>query len=1208
MIQLLTGPIKKFSSMLACTVALLLVIASPAFAAGFTDDDQVDQSVIDLSRTYYLSDLTKPHSYRPGKNSFLYQTLHKGERKTLLDLAGSGSVRHLWSTWSIPGSDEVPPGQVLLRVFVDRQTNPSIVGTIDELCRAAQRTGAAFVPFPAFVYKDAYNLYLPIYFSNGIRIEAEALDEINEFYTQIDYRLHDEEKSPARLVSESTASGLALKYAGAASFSKEREQYAMPGLMRAGSVRTCDSPKSTCDFSVNGPGILRKLTLRGDAPSDLELKIYWDGETSPSVKAPARYLFAGFVNAAMESRPGEMTTYFPMPFWRTARIVLQSASNAPFHIAIDCAIDHGPLSTDIPYFHALYRGAQRTTGYAQYPVLQIRGRGLFVGMNLFDSGHNHGGGDATLIDGGTAHPVVLHGICGEDYFGFAWHHVGTMTPLTGAPVHERRYRLHLENPYPFAESIQFLFGTFAGLQPKSVAFWYEFRSSAKEERWAGVDAPWKVLGPLGPETAPPDSVSSQEYKTTVAINEPVQLVEHWQDAQMQSGFLDLTYQFRHYALIERGSGFVPGVNTTKLITYIHSDGNRTVNAVLGHDDRALVQLNGSTVANFPGNAGFAPSSFHISLLRGWNTLELLVSNDENTNWRWSGLSLAFERGIGQNSGLRFSSEQPRDDRRAQGPPPSPVFYRTQNSDEWVRHSLVVQKVYSRVLVVDPSGHAPQELSIPTLDLSARTPGTGPSTRTYKVYAVYRTLQQAADAATGGDLIAVMPGVYAGFVVEDKPSAGEGRYIHFKAMGEPGDVVISQPSRIPDWMILLRATHHVIIQGFNLAGHNMPGIDPASPRAGIMLDGDFGVTGRQTHHIVIIDNFSHNHRKWGFHSRDTHTVLMQNNLFANSALEHSAYVSDGSDNYVIRRNVFFGSNAGGLQCNLDTVSSFHDLIRNPTLKDYAKEEPTREWATGLVKLATERFGENNFPDGKGINFIIEDNVINGNGKAGGGSLNLAGLQDSLIQNNLIYGNYNHGIAQWGDSNPYDRSYVEPGPSAPNQVQSPLDLPLWGCHGNFIRNNTVLMNNKGRAAMQCRHGSWATELRDNILINDKASSIEIDNSSIYRLDARDIVINHLVYTDIPDDLKSLAVNLPEGPNAISEITLERAAGEFVRFSSEPWVIIEGKWWRLNPNRPDFHPKHDSRLLAGSGDTKALEANSARQHRSSRPFIGAFEPASQ
>lgn len=452
----------------------------------------------------------------------------------------------------------------------------------------------------------------------------------------------------------------------------------------------------------------------------------------------------------------------------------------------------------------------------------------------------------------------------------------------------------------------------------------------------------------------------------------------------------------------------------------------------------------------------------------------------------------------------------------------------------------------------------------------------------------------------------MPGTYAGFVLEDKPSAGDARYIHFKAIGQPGDVVINQASPNRDWMILLRATHHVVIQGFNLAGHNMPGIDPASPRAGIMLDGDFGLTGKQTHHIVIIDNFSHNHRKWGLHSRDTHTVLIQNNLFALSAMEHSAYVSDGSDNYVIRRNVFFGSNASGLQCNLDTVSSFHDLIRNPLLKDYRKEEPTRKWALGLIKLATEKFGENNFPDGRGINFIIEDNVINENGKAGAGSLNLAGLQDSLIQNNLIYGNYNHGIAQWGDANPYDQSYVEPGPTSSDKVKGPLDLPLWGCHGNLIRNNTVLMSNPGRAAMQCRDGSWGTRTRNNIFINDKQSSIEVDNASIYKLDSSDSVINTLTYTDIQDGMKGLAINLPEGAKTISGITQEQAASEFVHSSNEPWVIIEGKWWRLNPNRPDFRPKPGSKLFAHWGDSAEIPREDLSGDRRLAPSIGAYTPA--
>jgi Right handed beta helix region len=544
--------------------------------------------------------------------------------------------------------------------------------------------------------------------------------------------------------------------------------------------------------------------------------------------------------------------------------------------------------------------------------------------------------------------------------------------------------------------------------------------------------------------------------------------------------------------------------------------------------------------------------------------------------------------------------------RAQSSPASPVFYETQNSDEWVNHSLHVQQRYSRVLVVDGSGQLPRRIRTNSLNLNSRDNAAAGPIRSYKPYAVYRTLQQAADAAQGGDLIAVMPGAYAGFVVEDKPSAADWHYIHFKAMGEPGDVVINRPSGIPDWMILLRATHHIVVQGFNIAGSNSSDTEPHGPRAGIMMDGDFSQTSQQTHHVILIDNFSHNHRKWGFHSRDTHTVLIQNNLFALSKQEHSGYASDGSDNYVIRRNIFFGSNASGLQCNLDTVSSFHDLVKNPALRGYPREQPTREWAVGLIKLATEKFGANNFPDGKGVNFIIEDNVINQNGRAGGGSLNLAGLQDSLIQNNLIYGNFNHGIAQWDDANPYDAAYVDPGPASPGQVKGPDDLPLWGCQQNIIRNNTVLMNNPDRAAMQCRNGSWGTRMRNNIFINDQPSSVEVFNTSIYRLDSSFDVINTLSYAGMSEALKNLAVQLPEGPQAISGITQERAAEEFVRYSDEPWVIIEGKWWRLNPSRPDFRPRPDSKLFAQWGDSRDLPPRDLGGHQRKGASIGALSPA--
>jgi hypothetical protein len=539
-------------------------------------------------------------------------------------------------------------------------------------------------------------------------------------------------------------------------------------------------------------------------------------------------------------------------------------------------------------------------------------------------------------------------------------------------------------------------------------------------------------------------------------------------------------------------------------------------------------------------------------------------------------------------------------------PPSPVFYKTEDSDEWVRRTLHVQTHYARVLLVDASRHPPRSISVAALVLNARGRADVGAVRRYRVQAVFKTLQAAADASRGGDLVAVMPGTYAGFVVTERPAAGDHAYVHFKALGRPGAVTINRASRDPDWMILLQATHHVIIQGFNIAGHTGPGLEPVGPRAGIMLDGDFGHSGRETHHVVIVDNFSHNHRKWGLHSTDTHTVLIQNNLFALSALEHSAYVSDGSDNYVIRRNVFYGSRASGLQCNLDTVSSFHELLKHPLLKNYRPEEPTRAWALGLVGLATRLFGENNFPDGKGVNFIIEENVVNENGRGGAGSFNFAGLQDSLVQNNLIYGNFNHGIAQWDDANPYDESYVEPGPRSPDEVKGPADLPLWGCHTNLVRNNTVLMANEGRAAMQCRNGSWGTRMRNNIFINDVAASIEVFNTSIFRLDSRFNVINTLSYTGMNPALRATALALPEGPETVAGVTQARAAREFVRYGLEPWVVIEGDWWRLNPRRPDFRPRADSKLFARWGDAHELPPHDLEGRSRTGPSVGALAPA--
>ena len=554
----------------------------------------------------------------------------------------------------------------------------------------------------------------------------------------------------------------------------------------------------------------------------------------------------------------------------------------------------------------------------------------------------------------------------------------------------------------------------------------------------------------------------------------------------------------------------------------------------------------------------------------------------------------------------------------------PVFQATWDSDEWVRGTMAVQKAYRRVLLVSAGAPPPIEIQAKKLDLNApgRSPGgegTPPETLRLRVDKVFPTLQSAADFAEGGDLVAIAPGTYAGFCLGDKSSAKEGSFIHFQALGAPGEVVIDSPC--PDdgarWMIYLRAAHHVVLEGLNLKGRETPGDTEAEgPWAGVMLDGDFGRTGKLTHHIAITQVFSHHHAAWGLHSTDSHSVLIQDSVFGFSAREHSAYVSDGSDDYVIRRNVFIGSRSGGLQVNTDPEASLRETIKHPRLAGAPPYAESRTWAEVILSRAAAVFGERGFPDGRGEHFLIEDNVVTGNGKGGGGSINLAAMQRSRIQNNLIYGNANHGIAQWDNKNPFDAESVAGPPDTLEEASDLRRLPLFGCHDNLIRNNSVLMANPGRAAVLVVNGSYNTRLRNNILVNDVPVSMDVDRTSIFGLDSAFSVANEARYRSAPFNLPSLsafpealfgaAISRFEEPHSIFGVTQDKIRPEFVAAGSEPWIVLDGSWWKPNPARPDFRPKRGSKLLADKGDPSDMPSHDLSGRPRKSADIGALAVA--
>jgi hypothetical protein len=635
-----------FAVSIAALALSILVCTPPLCAQG-------------AARHYYLDQLIYPHDYVPGKNSFVFQDLLPGERKTLIELPGSGSIRHLWFTWTEAGPDNVATdyAKILIRVFVDGEARPSLAGPIDEICLAAETQGSRYAPQPAFNFKRSFNLYLPIYFANGIRIEIQSLGDFRQFYTQLDYRITRQPERSTRLTSESTGGGLTVRYVGPDPPACHEAKFSPDTSPITNWQTTIPARGGSASYELTGPAVIRQLAFEGDGLDDLDVAIRWDDEDRPAVMAPLRYLFGGFETLALETRANQRICYFPMPFRKGARLTVRNRGNLERAVMMRITLDRKTALTANPYhFHAQFREIAPSLGYRDFAVVATRGEGHFVGITLFDSGHDHGGGDTALLDADTISPHVLHGICGEDYFSFAWFGTGRMHMLAGAPEQSRRYRFHLENPYPFHSSMIFTFGVFAGLHPKAVAFWYQKAPRVLSDFSLAPDAPWKIFGPVGVGQQMPNDIGGKTVQVEVPIVRTERFAAGWRDTAMSQGFVDLSHHYRHYIMQRQGTGFIIGRCRVKAVTFIQSPRDVNVEAIFGHDDAIEIWVNDVGVVRLPAGSGFLPSIVGLRLRPGWNKLSLVLDNDENTDWRWLGFSLALRAEHSVLRSLKFSTD------------------------------------------------------------------------------------------------------------------------------------------------------------------------------------------------------------------------------------------------------------------------------------------------------------------------------------------------------------------------------------------------------------------------------------------------------------------------------------------------------------------------------------------------------------------------
>jgi hypothetical protein len=295
---------------------------------------------------------------------------------------------------------------------------------------------------------------------------------------------------------------------------------------------------------------------------DAILRIYWDGEASPSVDVPLVDFFcdpAGLrdqVSSALVNKRRGFNAYFPMPFRKSAKVELVYDGPIPpgdelwrimpcYSYVMYRTLDAVP--PDRGYFHAAWRQEALLLGCRDYLALEAKGRGKFVGWNVTvrlpgRDGYPVDMNEKFQIDGEVVPSVELQGI--EDSFGFSWGFPPTenQLPLTGFFPFLKgaaAYRFFVPDAISFEKSLRVTIGfgehedpmfrrefskPGTSLQLSSTCYWYQAEPHAplpplppSAERKPGPEEPFWP----DPEPVPgADELKARGVKLHVCCGRP----------------------------------------------------------------------------------------------------------------------------------------------------------------------------------------------------------------------------------------------------------------------------------------------------------------------------------------------------------------------------------------------------------------------------------------------------------------------------------------------------------------------------------------------------------------------------------------------------------------------------------------------------------------------------------------------------------------
>ncbi len=348
--------------------------------------------------------------------------------------------------------------------------------------------------------------------SHDLKAQQSNYDGLNMGMGTLSRLSHAQTRSisPENFTGEKGKGGMATEGTGAKA-ARELGQ----GWKISPSVKI--EPKSTFTLAeIKGPGAIQQIwmTPTGNWRFSI-IRMYWDGETEPSVEVPVGDFFASgwgryeqLSSLAVCVNPGSaFNCYWEMPFRKSCRITFENLDDNAMVLYYQINYTLTQVPEDAGYFHAQFRRVNPVPYKSNYVILDgVKGWGHYVGTYVAWGVHNDGwwgeGEIKFYIDGDEKFPTIC-GTGTEDYFcgSYGFENPETKlyqtytTPYAGLvqvikpdgtyKTQERfgLYRWHIMDPIRFQKDLRVTIqalgwrsgGRYLPLQDDiaSVAFWYQ---------------------------------------------------------------------------------------------------------------------------------------------------------------------------------------------------------------------------------------------------------------------------------------------------------------------------------------------------------------------------------------------------------------------------------------------------------------------------------------------------------------------------------------------------------------------------------------------------------------------------------------------------------------------------------------------------------------------------------------------------------------